>query len=133
MTHPYHEHAKPPGPPPPPRFSPLRPLRVLAKTLGRWLWWWLLAPMSEVVVRRDALAATRQREPTGFGCFVAVLMIWCLLDTVAYGGASIGWWEFSTPWLVYVVGVLTLLRAWLPAAMHLDEPESYAWWSERLS
>lgn len=130
---PFRKDATPPKPPQP-RFSPLRPLRVLTKRLGRALWWWMnLKSWDSTSEYLDSDGVTRTSDsPTPFGCVGAVLMVVCVVMTTAhilpvlFGGSG------ASPWFVYIVGWMTLLRAWLPAAMHLDEPESFEWWKERL-
>jgi hypothetical protein len=128
---PFRKSAAPPGPPPPPRFSPLRPLRAFGRWLGHFLWWSLtFSTVSwQDVQSTDAHGrVTAGSEPTGFGCLGGIVAIIAVIITITHLTGLV-----QVPWWTYFWGGAVLLRSWLRAAMHLDEPESLAWWQEKLS
>lgn len=131
MTTPFRTSAAPPAPPPPPRFSPLRPIRLLGRTLKRLLWWYLIAEAlgEPHPVMNGYGAASTERVPTLFGVLVVVVAGWCVIDVALVMLTC----DVRQGYFLFASGACVLARGWLRSAMHLDEPESRDWWREKLA
>lgn len=117
-----------PSPEPGPPFSPLRPIWRFVRWVGSFVWWYLTATTwtEPFQVRNSKGELEETSNPTAFGCLGTICAAVCVAFTV---GAFFVVDQWTTP--VIICGVFVLLRAWLRAAMHLDDPEAMARWRRK--
>ncbi len=118
MSNPYRPDPSPPNTPP--RFSPLRPFRVLAGWCTEAAWWLLAS---------EPFCDGPKVELSWFailGFWTAILCeCGAIFHAIVY--STIG----TALWPINICATFFLIRTFLRVAMHLDEPESRAWWESR--
>jgi hypothetical protein len=120
MSDPYDRTKAPRRPREPARFSPLRPLRV-------GLWWWLTLRMWDDAPPAGLVAL-------GACAFVGLGLGGLCIAALGFPSSTPdGWPAIAAASGAALFALSELVRSWLRAALHLDDPAAFDAWEARLT